>query len=166
MVTSGKKSNGAINHLPSPTCIVFSSILLIIIGAAGCQNLERETAPRNSGELKSASDDTSCGTRHLARTPGRILSPSHFMDSHVQHVYSMASKLEPLIKRLPCVCGCEESLGHKSLCACFTSFHGAECKVCQLEVIFANKESARGKDTATIRREIASGQWRYIRFDK
>lgn len=60
--------------------------------------------------------------------------------------------------RIPCFCGCEESLGHRNLYDCFVradgagwEAHASGCGVCIAESVTANRLIDRGRDPSAVR---------------
>ncbi len=53
-----------------------------------------------------------------------VLSPSLFV-GQTARAYQVAKDIPDVLDQLYCYCGCDRSLGHKSLLSCFTDDHGA-----------------------------------------
>lgn len=83
----------------------------------------------------------------------------------VERVYRLAAKIRPVLYQLPCYCYCDQSSGHTSLLDCFVGTHGAECKTCQREVVFAFKATLRKMSPGTIRAALGRGNWRAENVD-
>jgi len=85
--------------------------------------------------------------------------PESFEDPLAKNVYAMAAKIEEVLYQQPCYCRCDETDHHESLLDCFLDNHGADCDICQREVILAYNESKKGKTAGEIRNEIMDGKY-------
>jgi hypothetical protein len=90
------------------------------------------------------------------------LDPKQFPDALNRNVYRMSARIKPVLFQQPCYCYCDRNVGHKSLLDCFASMHGAECDICQKEVILAYLQTRKGKTPAQIRAAIIHGDWKSV----
>jgi hypothetical protein len=63
-------------------------------------------------------------SRYLRREKKPPLSPARFV-GQTARAYQIANDIPDVLDQLYCYCGCDRSLGHKSLLSCFTDDHGA-----------------------------------------
>jgi len=61
---------------------------------------------------------------YLRREKKAPLSPARFV-GQTARAYQIANEIPDILDQLYCYCGCDRSLGHKSLLSCFTDDHGA-----------------------------------------
>jgi hypothetical protein len=83
----------------------------------------------------------------------------------VQRIYQLASGIRPVLYQLPCYCSCDHAEGHTSLLDCFVGEHGVECKICQREVVFAFRETRRGRSPKKIRASVIKREWQHEEVD-
>jgi len=95
-----------------------------------------------------------------------LLDASQFSNRPVvERVYALAAMVGPVLYQLPCYCDCDRERGHQSLYDCFVGSHGAECGICQREVVFAVIQTKHGLSPSDIRAKLANGDWRNIKLD-
>lgn len=61
---------------------------------------------------------------YIRREKKPPLSPARFV-GQTARAYQIANDIPDVLDQLYCYCGCDRSLGHKSLLSCFTDDHGA-----------------------------------------
>lgn len=61
---------------------------------------------------------------YIRREKKPPLTPGRFV-GQTARAYQIANEIPDLLDQLYCYCGCDRSLGHKSLLSCFTDDHGA-----------------------------------------
>jgi hypothetical protein len=84
------------------------------------------------------------------------LKPDEFaQDAPAFTAYALAAKVKLTLYQVPCYCPCDKLKGHTSLLDCFTSKHGAQCRICQQEAIFCYLR--RREPLARLRARIANG---------
>lgn len=86
----------------------------------------------------------------LAGQPAEIVARYHFAESHPE-----------LMSRIPCYCGCGNTLGHTNLFDCFVrrdgrgyDSHASTCMICDQEALDVEEMLAAGKDAPAIREAI------------
>lgn len=93
--------------------------------------------------------------------PGGALDLSTVADPLVEH-YRFAAAHPHAYAQVPCFCGCEATLGHRSLLDCFVrpqggwEAHAAGCAVCVQESQTVRSMLADGASPARIRAEIVA----------
>lgn len=90
------------------------------------------------------------------------LDPSQFSDPETRNIYALAAKVKALLYQMPCYCGCDKEVGHKSLLDCYRDMHASGCDLCKKEAVFAATESRKGLTPAQIRKEIMLGDWKSV----
>lgn len=70
--------------------------------------------------------------------------------------YRYAAEIPEVIDRQFCYCYCEKNFNHKSLLTCFVGDHGAECDICQDEVIRSYELRRGGASMEEIKKAIDS----------
>jgi hypothetical protein len=78
------------------------------------------------------------------------LDPQNFQGT-ARQAYEVAERDPALLTQLHCYCGCDKSLGHKSLLDCFRDEHGSKCAICCGEAIDAEAMASRGMPVEQIR---------------
>jgi hypothetical protein len=78
------------------------------------------------------------------------LDPKNFQGNPRQ-AYEVAERDPALLAQLHCYCGCDKTLGHKSLLDCFRDTHGSTCAICCGEAIDAEAMASRGMPIEQIR---------------
>ncbi|MBI5187338.1 MAG: hypothetical protein HZA01_16655 [Nitrospinae bacterium] len=68
--------------------------------------------------------------------------------------YQYAAEIPVVIDRQFCYCYCEKNFNHKSLLTCFVGDHGAECGICQDEVIRSYELRRSGASIEEIKKAI------------
>lgn len=72
------------------------------------------------------------------------LDPTEFQENREAFVaYTLAARVRGLLYQIPCFCGCDRTQGHGSLLDCFVGRHGANCHLCQKEVLFCLHKTKR-----------------------
>jgi hypothetical protein len=66
------------------------------------------------------------------------LPPEAFSGS-VRNAYAIAKEIPQTLAQLPCYCGCDKSVKHKSLHSCYVDSHASGCGVCMNEAFTAYK---------------------------
>ena len=61
---------------------------------------------------------------YVRREKKPVVSPARYV-GQTAAAYSIAQAFPDVLDQLYCYCGCDRSLGHKSLLSCFTDDHGA-----------------------------------------
>jgi hypothetical protein len=78
------------------------------------------------------------------------LDPQDFQGTPRQ-AYEVAAHDPALLSQLHCYCGCDKTLGHKSLLDCFRDTHGSTCAICCGEAIDGGAMARRGMPIEQIR---------------
>ncbi|MGA7873234.1 MAG: CYCXC family (seleno)protein [Candidatus Binatus sp.] len=78
------------------------------------------------------------------------LDPREFQ-GNVREAYEVAERDPALLAQLHCYCGCDKTLGHKSLLDCFRDTHGSRCAICCGEARDAKSMANRGVPVEQIR---------------
>ncbi|HEV2171203.1 MAG TPA: CYCXC family (seleno)protein [Candidatus Binatus sp.] len=119
--------------------IAVAAVLVLAIASAGYISSKSQPSDRR---LASAGD---------AGAQLRItLDPQHF-EGTARQAYEVAERDPALLAQLHCYCGCDKSLGHKSLLDCFRDEHGSKCAICCGEAIDAEAMATRGMPVEQIR---------------
>jgi hypothetical protein len=118
-------------------------VLVLLVGVAG--------VVRGAG-----APDPADGTR-AAASPTVALSD---LPAATADVYRYAAAHAMHFAEIPCYCGCERSLGHRSLEDCFVNAagdwdaHASGCGVCTAEAIAAREQLDAGTAIADVRQSI------------
>jgi hypothetical protein len=72
----------------------------------------------------------------------------------VRDAYEAARRSPEIFDGLYCVCDCKDSMGHRSLLACFESMQPTGCAGCQEQAHLVAKMVKEGKSLADIRQEF------------
>ena len=83
-----------------------------------------------------------------------------------RRAYELAAADSDLLYQLPCMCHCDQTVGHTSLRSCFESLHGANCYVCMKEVFYADMQQKKGKTPAQIRDGILRSEHNRLQIDE
>jgi len=78
------------------------------------------------------------------------LDPQGFQ-GNVREAYEVAARDPALLTQLHCYCGCDKSLGHKSLLDCFRDDHASRCGICMGEARDAEPLARSGMSIEQIR---------------
>lgn len=97
---------------------------------------------------------------------GSQLSGPFFQKPWQVAVYKQAAQIPNVLYQLPCLCGCERTLGHKSLRSCFEGTHGAVCDTCAAEEAYAYQMTKRGWTVQQIRAGIEHHAYETIDLNK
>lgn len=92
----------------------------------------------------------------------QVVDPQNFGDPVTQNAYAVAKRIRSTLYQLPCYCGCDKTDRHKSLLDCFVDLHGATCRICQQEAIYAYQQCRHIKGINQIRRGIIRGKWSVV----
>jgi hypothetical protein len=68
--------------------------------------------------------------------------------------YAEAREMPEVFDGLYCYCDCRESMGHRSLLACYESDQPIDCLMCQQEARIAAKAHRAGKSLDEVRAEV------------
>lgn len=99
-------------------------------------------------------------TQESAPGAGRVADPAAqlrvTLDSNnfvgqVREAYRAAERNPALLAQMHCYCGCDRTLGHKSLLDCFRDNHGSTCPICTGEARDAEAMTNRGVSVEQIR---------------
>jgi hypothetical protein len=78
------------------------------------------------------------------------LDPQRFQ-GNVREAYEVAEKDPALLAQLHCYCGCDKTLGHKSLLDCYRDDHASRCGICMGEARDAEPMAKQGMAIEQIR---------------
>lgn len=129
------------------------------------------------GACSSGTNDTSRDNEHIMHdtvlgdireeTASRNILPDFLTDKHemMQQTYMAVAMNQELLEKIPCYCGCGESVGHKSSYECFVhqnnddgsliwDDHGTKCNVCVEIAIKSIVDHNNGKSVEDIRNMI------------
>ncbi|SFS94786.1 PCYCGC motif-containing (lipo)protein [Marininema halotolerans] len=131
----------------------------VLIGsvAVGCQNdqsMNEKQQTAHQGDIQEAT----ASKKHL---------PSFLKDTdpHVRTVYRIAAEHANTLEKMPCYCGCGESVGHKNNLDCFVQqqekngeiiwdSHGMKCSTCLMIAKKSVELKNQGKSDLEIRKMI------------
>jgi Protein of unknown function with PCYCGC motif len=116
-----------------------AAILLLAIAYAGYWSNQ---AQPSDGQMAAAGDPA----EQLRIT----LDPQNFQ-GNVREAYEIARRNPALLAQLHCYCGCDRTLGHKSLLDCYRDTHGSKCAVCVGEARDAEAMAGQGMPIEQIR---------------
>jgi hypothetical protein len=103
------------------------------------------------GYMSSQSSEGSAAAGGDAGEQLRVtLDPQQFQ-GNAREAYQVAQRDPALLSQLHCYCGCDRTLGHKSLLDCFRDDHGSRCGICIGEARDAQSMAARGVPVEQIR---------------
>ncbi len=90
--------------------------------------------------------------------PRRGITAAHVLadaalprEPKVRAAYAAARANPGIFDGLYCACNCRDSLGHRSLLACYETQQPTGCEACQEEAALVGRLAARGKRLAEIR---------------
>jgi hypothetical protein len=89
--------------------------MLLTLGLGTWLWAESPTAPGSSAAVESSS------TGAALPTP----LPADLFTGQTREAYKAAAEIPDILAGLHCYCGCDKSLGHRSLLYCFVDDHGA-----------------------------------------
>jgi Protein of unknown function with PCYCGC motif len=78
------------------------------------------------------------------------LDPQGFQ-GNVRETYEIAARDPALLSQLHCYCGCDKTLGHRSLLDCYRDDHASRCGICMGEARDAEPMAQRGMPIEQIR---------------
>jgi Protein of unknown function with PCYCGC motif len=113
-----------------------AAVLVVAIAYSGYMSSQSE------GETTAASDPAA----QLRVT----LDPNGFQ-GNVREAYEVAARDPALLSQLHCYCGCDKSLGHKSLLDCYRDDHASRCGICMGEARDAEPMARQGMSVEQIR---------------
>lgn len=106
------------------------------------------------GGYLSGNSKSSDGQAAAAGDPGEqlrvTLDPQQFQ-GNVREAYEVAEHDPALLSQLHCYCGCDKSLGHKSLLDCYRDDHASRCGICMGEARDAEPMVRQGMSVEQIR---------------
>lgn len=124
-------------------------VILILAAAVGYNLLGKQPT---AAQLKAAAADCSQdGTRLGEHRP---TLPANLFTGRAHAAYAVANAMPAVLDGLYCYCGCQESIGHKSLLSCYTDNHASYCHVCMEEAEMAAQMTAKGKCSPEIQKAI------------
>jgi hypothetical protein len=94
------------------------------------------------------------------RSPTAVTVSLATLPMETAEMYRYAAGHAEQFAQIPCYCGCDRSLGHRSLEDCFVTAdgswdaHASGCTVCTIEASSAQKLIDAGTETAVVRRAI------------
>ena len=94
-------------------------------------------------------------------TPAQLKAERFNLDWQSK-VYVAAAKVPKVLYQLPCLCRCDQALGHTSLHSCFSGTHGAVCSTCAKEGYYAYLMTKEGKSVEQIRAGILNHEYESI----
>jgi hypothetical protein len=121
--------------------VVLTAAAVLVVAIAYAGYMSSNSAPSDR-QLATAGD---------AGAQLRItLDPQNFQ-GNAREAYTVAERDPALLAQLHCYCGCDKTLGHKSLLDCFRDTHGSTCAICCGEAIDAEAMASRGMPIEQIR---------------
>jgi Protein of unknown function with PCYCGC motif len=121
--------------------VAFTAAALLVVAIAYAGYMSSASAPSDA-QLAAGGD---------AGAQLRItLDPQGFQGT-ARQAYEVAERDPALLTQLHCYCGCDKTLGHKSLLDCFRDTHGSTCAICCGEAIDAEAMAGRGMPIEQIR---------------
>lgn len=142
--------------------IIISGILLCNMLLAACSQSGNETSHDHSNE----NQQTAAGDIREETSGAKVL-PEFLKDKpdDMQIIYQAAAQNRDLLEKMPCYCGCGDSVGHKDNYDCFINEnrengeivwddHGTKCIVCLEIAAKAITDLQNGKPVKEIRSEI------------
>ena len=150
--------------------LIFAAVILMAgagfgIGFAHGQQSGTTAAPAQAAP----GPDSDIPAYHASAPTGKMpdtLDPKQFPDARTQKIYTMASKVKPVLYQQPCYCRCDREVGHTSLLDCFGDNHGSICDVCKKEAVYSYQQTKLGKTPAEIRAGIMAGKWKQVDLEK
>lgn len=82
-----------------------------------------------------------------------VLSPEQFFGGAAMG-YAAAKAVPHVCHKIFCYCGCDITDSHSNLLDCFTSYHGADCHICQEEALIALKMNRDAQPLSAIQKVI------------
>lgn len=135
-----------------------TACLLLMLGACSAKEAEN---PARHQEQEHAMGDI------REQTAGADLMPNFLKDKpeDMQIIYMAVAKHRDLLEKIPCYCGCGDSVGHKDNYDCFIhdnkedgqvvwDDHGTKCTVCLEIAAKSIVDYSDGKSVSDIRAEI------------
>ncbi len=140
--------------------ILSTLIILSFIITAGCANSEQNN-------IKGKDDHTTAMGDIAEETSSMHELPMFLKDQtdNIKTIYKASAASQELLEKIPCYCGCGESVGHKNNYDCFVrenkknggvvwDSHGVNCDVCLETAAQSITDYQNGKSIKEIRKEI------------
>jgi len=135
-------------------------IILSLIISAGCTNSQQKNSEGNEKHT-AAMGDIAEETSSVNKLPTFLQDQS----DNIKTIYQASAVSQELLEKIPCYCGCGESVGHKSNYDCFIrenkknggvvwDSHGVNCDVCLETAAQSITDYQSGKSIKDIRKEI------------
>ena len=121
--------------------VALTSAAVLVVAIAYAGYMSSNSAP--SDQQAAAGGDAGAQLRIT-------LDPQNFQ-GNVREAYEVAERDPALLAQLHCYCGCDRSLGHKSLLDCFRDTHGSTCAICCGEARDGGEMARRGMPIEQIR---------------
>lgn len=141
--------------------IIISGILLCNILLSACSQPEEKSHDHSNENQQTAAADI------REETSGADVLPQFLEEKpeDMQIIYRAAAQNRNLLEKIPCYCGCGDSVGHKDNYDCFVhenkengeiiwDDHGTKCIVCLEIAAKAITDLQNGKTVKEIRSEI------------
>jgi len=139
---------------------VSTLVLLVFILAAGCSNSDHKNNTENNDHIASMGD--------LAEETSSMNKLPTFLNGQtdsIKSIYKASAESKELLEKIPCYCGCSDSVGHKNNYDCFIrenkknggivwDSHGVNCDVCLEIAAQSITDYHNGKSVKEIRKDI------------
>ncbi|RXZ02156.1 PCYCGC motif-containing (lipo)protein [Fictibacillus sp. S7] len=144
---------------------LISLVLIVSLSLlVACSN-EKE---KPSATSEQHSQHASTGAGDIREETGKVdVLPTFLTDKpkEIQVIYQAAAKNKELLEKIPCYCGCGESVNHKNNYDCFVhenknggsivwDDHGTKCDVCLQIAAQSMKDFNEGMSLKEIRKKI------------
>src|SRR5208283_5417707 len=95
--------------------------------------------------------DSAAGASGDAAARLRVTLDPQGFQGNVRETYEIAERDPALLSQLHCYCGCDKTLGHRSLLDCYRDLHGSKCAICVGEAHDAESMASKGTPVEQIR---------------
>ena len=128
--------------------ILFVLILGILVLGAACSGTPRAARRQPAAEISTAKTPVAAATpvKQVPVPPFQTgeslnsllppMSPDIFT-GRIRNAYLIAKEIPQTLAQMPCYCGCDKGVKHKSLHSCYVDDHASKCGVCMNEAFTA-----------------------------
>jgi Protein of unknown function with PCYCGC motif len=140
-------------------------MLIVSVISVACSNTSEEKTSKTQKEHEQHSESASGDIRE--ETASNTVLPNFLKDKpeDIQVIYANVAQNKELLEKIPCYCGCGESVGHKNNYDCFIyenkedgkvvwDDHGTKCGVCLEIAAQSISDLKAGKSIKQIRQSI------------
>lgn len=140
--------------------IISALFIFVLILTAGCSNSGQKNSKENDHHMAEMGD--------MAEETTSVNELPTFLNNQsdtIKTIYQASAASKELLEKIPCYCGCGDSVGHKNNYDCFIrenkkngrivwDSHGVNCDVCLEIAAQSITDYHNGKSIKEIRKEI------------